>query len=178
MLQDYFLQEETICHLVKNDDEQLLLKNPDEYDALVVSPGPATPQQSGYLMQVLQIWANIKPILGVCLGHQAIGIHFGAELVRAKLPRHGKVDEVRHLGSDLFKNVPERFLATRYHSLVLQDLPPNLEPLAWCDNELMALRHRDLPLYGLQFHPESCQTAFGKQMIKNFLEIVKNYTQI
>lgn len=176
MLQDYFLQEGVYCDLVKNDDEHLPKIDPSNYDALVISPGPATPQQSGLLMQVLPLWMNKLPIFGVCLGHQAIGVYFGAKLVRAKMPRHGKVDEISHLGSELFDEVPQHFLATRYHSLILEDLPSELEPIAWCNGELMALKHKDLPLYGVQFHPESCETHFGKQLIKNFLRLVKNYT--
>lgn len=178
ILRDYLVQQDVYCELVRNDEPRLLQLNPANFDALVISPGPETPQKAGYLMQVLPQWINALPVLGVCLGHQAIGEYFGATLVQAKIPRHGKVDEMEHLGGVLFEAVPKSFFATRYHSLVLQDLPQTLWANCWCKNEVMALQHVSLPVYGLQFHPESCETQFGLEMIKNFLDFSKKWLQI
>lgn len=177
ILRDYIVQTGANCDLYRNDERILLSLLPENYDALVISPGPETPAKAGLLMQVLPTWLEALPVLGVCLGHQAIGEYYGAKLVQAKRPRHGKVDEMNHLGGLLFKGVPKIFKATRYHSLILQHLPDSLIGNCWSMDELMALEHKTLPIYGLQFHPESCETEFGLTMIKNFLDLVKNYTR-
>jgi anthranilate synthase/aminodeoxychorismate synthase-like glutamine amidotransferase len=177
ILRDYIVQTGANCDLFRNDDRILLSLLPENYDALVISPGPETPAKAGLLMQVLPTWLEALPVLGVCLGHQAIGEYYGAKLVQAKRPRHGKVDEMNHLGGLLFKEVPKIFKATRYHSLILQHLPDTLMGNCWSEDELMALEHKTLPIYGLQFHPESCETEFGLTMIKNFLDLVKNYSR-
>ncbi|MDP3930178.1 MAG: aminodeoxychorismate/anthranilate synthase component II [Bacteroidota bacterium] len=173
ILRDYIVQTGANCDLYRNDERILLSLLPENYDALVISPGPETPVKAGLLMQVLPTWLEALPVLGVCLGHQAIGEYYGAKLVQAKRPRHGKVDEMNHLGGLLFKGVPKIFKATRYHSLILQHLPDSLIGNCWSKDELMALEHKTLPIYGLQFHPESCETEFGLTMIKNFLDLVK-----
>jgi len=135
------------------------------------------PRDAGLLMQVIPKWVEQRPVLGICLGHQALGEYFGAKLVKAKVPRHGKVDEVLHSGNLLFKGIENRFFATRYHSLVLDNLPQTLEAICHCENELMGLIHRELPVYGLQFHPESCETKEGIKMIKNFIDLSKTMAQ-
>ncbi|MDZ4666550.1 MAG: aminodeoxychorismate/anthranilate synthase component II [bacterium] len=177
MLADYLMQTGVTCEVRRNDDRALLHLDPKAYLALVISPGPGRPEEAGLLMEVLPNWVNCKPILGVCLGHQAIGIYFGAKLVKAKLPRHGKVDGVAHKGDLLFEGVPNDFFATRYHSLILEEFPYKLEAICACENEIMGLVHKELPVYGIQFHPESCQTPEGIKMIKNFIDLAKRIAQ-
>ena len=124
-------------------------------------------------VDVIRRFGADRPVLGVCLGHQAIGYAFGGEIVRAPQLMHGKVSSVTHDGKGIFKGVPQSFTAGRYHSLVVADpLPPELEPAAHSDDgTLMALRHRTLPIHGVQFHPESVLTREGHQMLRNFLEL-------
>ncbi len=173
MLKDYIEQCGIGCDVFRNNHADVLSKLP-MYNALVISPGPETPEKAGILMNVLQKAIDLKmPILGICLGHQAIGVHFGAKLVNANIPRHGKVDMLLHNNHAMFNNVPKNFMATRYHSLVLQDLPSCLLPTAFCNGELMALVHSYLPIWGIQFHPESCQTLQGIDIIYNFVALVK-----
>lgn len=173
MLKDYIEQCGVTCHVYRNNQPEVLNMLPN-YHALVVSPGPETPQKAGNLMDVLKHAIAINmPVLGVCLGHQAIGLHFGAILVKAIQPRHGKVDSMQHNGHAMFANVPQTFMATRYHSLVLKNLPHCLVATAHCNGELMALAHSTLPIWGIQFHPESCQTLQGLQIIHNFVALVK-----
>ncbi len=142
---------------------------------VVVSPGPCTPKESGVSVEVVRTLAGEVPILGVCLGHQAIAEAFGARVVRAPRPVHGKVRAVRHDGRGLFEALSSPLPATRYHSLVVDpaSLPPELVPCAWADDDdgevLMALRHATLPVFGLQFHPESIGTPDGKRLLARFL---------
>jgi anthranilate synthase component 2 len=178
MLADYIKQCGVDCFILRNDDDALLGLDPKRFLALVISPGPETPQLAGQLMQVIPAFLAAIPVLGVCLGHQAIGLHFGAELVQAQNPRHGKVDPHQHFGHHLFFGVKENFLATRYHSLILRNLPSVLNAICLCNNEIMGLAHKSLPVYGLQFHPESCQTEGGLIMVKNFIDGAKRMAQI
>jgi anthranilate synthase/aminodeoxychorismate synthase-like glutamine amidotransferase len=145
-------------------------------NAIVLSPGPGHPGEAGITLDVITQLGDRFPILGVCLGHQAIGQAFGGEVVRAGRIMHGKTSQVRHEGTDLFAGLPRPFTATRYHSLVVQrdSLPPDLVATAWTedDNEIMGLRHRTRPIYGVQFHPESILTPDGKQILANFLKLV------
>jgi len=138
---------------------------------LVVSPGPKTPDDAGISVESVRAFAGEVPILGVCLGHQSIGQAFGARVVRGREPVHGKTSEVRHDGRTLFAGLPDPLVATRYHSLVVDpDLPPVLERSAWCDGDvIMGIRHRELPVEGVQFHPESILTEPGKALLANFL---------
>ncbi len=140
---------------------------------LVVSPGPRTPDDAGISVESVQAFAGEVPILGVCLGHQAIGQAFGARVVRGREPVHGKTSEVRHDGRTVFADLPDPLVATRYHSLVVDpDLPSVLERSAWCDGDVvMGIRHRELPVEGVQFHPESILTQPGKALLSNFLEM-------
>ena len=143
-------------------------------DGVVVSPGPCTPHEAGVSLEAIAHFAGRVPVLGVCLGHQAIGVHYGARLVRAARVMHGKVDTVAHDGQGVFAGLPQRFDVVRYHSLALRDLPPVLVPTAWSDDgELMGLRHRDLDLEGVQFHPESVASAHGHAMLQNYLDRVR-----
>ena len=117
-------------------------------------------------------FAGRVPILGVCLGHQSIGQAFGAKVVRGQAPMHGKTSDIRHDGRTIFAGIEDPMVATRYHSLVVEDLPEELEASAWCDGDvIMALRHRTLPIEGVQFHPESILTEHGHAMLRNFLEL-------
>ena len=140
---------------------------------IVLSPGPCTPNEAGITLPVLQRLAGKAPILGVCLGHQAIGQAFGGKVVRAKQVMHGKVSRIQHDRKGVFSDVPDSFVATRYHSLVVQreSLPECLEITAQAeDGEIMGLRHRSLPVEGVQFHPEAMLTEHGHKMLQNFLQ--------
>lgn len=145
-----------------------------DFDAIVLSPGPGTPAQAGVMPAVIQAFHQHKPMLGVCLGHQALGEYFGAAVVRAARPMHGKVSDMRcNTAEPLFDGLPAVQAVTRYHSLVLREpLPVSLIALAHTTGpqpELMALRHRTLPLYGVQFHPEALLTPHGLAMLANWL---------
>jgi anthranilate synthase/aminodeoxychorismate synthase-like glutamine amidotransferase len=142
-------------------------------EKIVISPGPCTPTKAGISVEVIKNFAGIVPILGVCLGHQSVGAAFGGEIIKAGKLMHGKTSEVRHDGKTLFKNLPNPFTATRYHSLVLnrKTLPDCFEITAESeDNEIMGIRHKDLSVEGVQFHPESILTPNGKDLLKNFIE--------
>jgi anthranilate synthase/aminodeoxychorismate synthase-like glutamine amidotransferase len=141
-------------------------------DGIVISPGPGTPDQAGVSLEVIRRLGEYTPILGVCLGHQAIGQAFGGTVARAKIQMHGKTSEIRHDGHGVFAGLSNPFTATRYHSLVIQpsSVPADLEVTAWAeDGEIMGVRHRTLPIEGVQFHPESILTLEGKRLLGNFL---------
>ncbi len=155
----------------RNDEvsaEQLEELHPSR---VVISPGPGTPEEAGVSADVILKLGKHTPVLGVCLGHQCIGSAFGGKVVRAPRLMHGKTSPVYHYGSGLFEAVPSPFEATRYHSLIVAEpLPPELQPTAFTrEGELMGLRHKAYPIYGVQFHPESILTPAGKQILKNFL---------
>ena len=140
---------------------------------IVISPGPCTPAKAGISVEVIKYFSGKVPVLGVCLGHQSVGAAFGGEIIKAGKLMHGKTSEVRHDGKTLFKDLPNPFTATRYHSLVLnrKTLPDCFEITAESDdNEIMGIRHKDLPVEGVQFHPESILTPDGKDLLKNFIE--------
>ena len=140
---------------------------------IVISPGPCTPDKAGISIEAIRNFAGKIPLLGVCLGHQSVGAAFGGEVVKAGKLMHGKTSEVRHDGKTLFKGLPNPFTATRYHSLVLnrKTLPDCFEITAESDdNEIMGIRHKELPVEGVQFHPESILTINGKDLLKNFIE--------
>jgi anthranilate synthase/aminodeoxychorismate synthase-like glutamine amidotransferase len=139
---------------------------------IVISPGPGTPHEAGVSEKVVQFFHKSIPILGVCLGHQAIGEVFGGRIVRAPSLMHGKVSQIFHDGKTLFSGLPQGFPATRYHSLVVTDVPTCLTISAETrDGVVMGLRHRDFPTEGIQFHPESIMTVVGKNLLKNFLSL-------
>ncbi len=146
--------------------------------AIVISPGPGEPRQAGISIPLIRAALGRVPILGVCLGHQAIGEAFGGTVKRAGRLMHGKTTEITHLGTDLFAGLPNPIRVMRYHSLLVaaEDLPPVLETTAWSldrppGQEIMALRHREHPVYGVQFHPESVATEHGKAILANFLRL-------
>ena len=143
-------------------------------EAVLLSPGPCAPDQAGICLPLLNGAAEDLPILGVCLGHQAIGQAFGGDVVRAKSLMHGKTSPIRHDGRGLFRGLPDPFTATRYHSLAVarDTLPAELEVTAWTeDGEVMGLQHRTRPVHGVQFHPESIATEHGHQLLANFLDL-------
>ena len=143
-------------------------------ERIVISPGPGVPNDAGMTLQLIQAFAEIVPILGVCLGHQAIGQHFGARVVRAQRCVHGKASEVSHDGRTIFKDIDDSFSAARYHSLVIdpESLPECLEVSAvTADGVIMGIRHRELKVEGVQFHPESILTIAGKRLLENFLSL-------
>ena len=145
-------------------------------EAIVLSPGPCTPNEAGICVDLIKAAAGRIPILGVCLGHQAIGQAFGGDVVRAAVPMHGKVSPVLHDNSDIFAGLPSPFSATRYHSLIVDraTLPDVLVTTAWTeDGTIMGLRHRSLPIFGVQLHPESIASENGRELLANFLAIVR-----
>lgn len=145
--------------------------NPDK---IVISPGPGRPEDAGITCEVIREFSGKIPILGVCLGHQAIGYAFGGKIVGAKKLMHGKTSKIYHNKKGIFKNIPNPFLATRYHSLIVdkKNLPECLEIIASTkENEIMGLKHKEYPLWGVQFHPESILTKSGKQLLDNFIKI-------
>jgi anthranilate synthase/aminodeoxychorismate synthase-like glutamine amidotransferase len=146
-------------------------------ERIVVSPGPCTPQEAGISIELICHFAGKLPLLGVCLGHQAIGAAFGGEVVRAKNLMHGKTSQVEHDGRTIFRGLPSPMTATRYHSLIVSEknLPSDLEVSAWTSDKdgtrvIMGLRHRKFPIEGVQFHPESVLTDEGKKLVANFLQ--------
>ncbi|MDQ3460357.1 MAG: aminodeoxychorismate/anthranilate synthase component II [Deinococcota bacterium] len=144
-------------------------------DGIVVSPGPCTPAEAGRSVEVIRRYGEHIPLLGVCLGHQSIGAAYGAKVVRAPVIMHGKTSELSHDGTGVFQGLPEKVTATRYHSLIVRDLPETLVVNAWVleagERVVMGLRHSDYPVWGVQFHPESILTETGHAMLKNFLDI-------
>ena len=164
--------------VIRNDAKSVAEIAAMRPDRIVISPGPCTPNAAGVSLQLLHELAGTVPILGVCLGHQAIGQAFGGQVVRAKTIMHGKTSPIRHRGEGVFAGVPDGFEATRYHSLVVrrEALPEALEITAWTADadggidEIMGLRHRSLPVEGVQFHPESILTQHGHDLLRNFLQ--------
>jgi len=151
--------------------EQITRRKPER---IVISPGPCTPQEAGISVEMIQKLAGKIPILGVCLGHQAIGAAFGGKIIRAPKLFHGKTSQIRHDGSGVFRGLPNPFLATRYHSLIVErkSLPADLQVTAETDDDIiMGMQHKHYPLMGVQFHPESVLTDSGKQLLKNFLSL-------
>lgn len=141
---------------------------------LVISPGPCSPEEAGISVAAIKYFAGKIPILGVCLGHQSIGAAFGGDVIRSSSLMHGKTSPIHHDGKELFKGLPNPFQATRYHSLIVdrRTLPDCLETTAWVENgEIMGLRHTTLPVWGVQFHPESILTESGMDLLNNFLTI-------
>jgi anthranilate synthase component 2 len=177
-LVQYFGELGQDVKVVRNDAlsvAQIAALKPDH---IVISPGPCTPNEAGVSLEVLEKLAGSVPILGVCLGHQSLGQAFGGKVVRARTIMHGKTSPIRHKGVGVFTGLPDPFEATRYHSLVVEkaSLPDCLEITAWTENEdgtldeIMGLRHKALPVEGVQFHPESILTQHGHAMLRNFLE--------
>jgi len=170
-------------HVVRNDDltaaEAWALKP----EAILLSPGPCTPNEAGICLAILDTAPLEMPIFGVCLGHQAMGQAFGGEVMRAKALMHGKTSPIEHAGQTVFRGLPSPFTATRYHSLAVrrESLPDVLDVTAWtADGEIMGLAHKTRPIHGVQFHPESIATEHGHDLLANFLDLanIKRRTMI
>ena len=142
-------------------------------DIIVISPGPCTPREAGLSVDIIKRYVGKKPVLGVCLGHQAIGYAYGANIIRAERLLHGKTSPILHDGKTSFKDLPRPFEATRYHSLLVEEksLPPEFEVSAWTEEgEIMGIRHKELAVEGVQVHPESILTECGKDLLRNFID--------
>jgi anthranilate synthase/aminodeoxychorismate synthase-like glutamine amidotransferase len=170
-LVDYFGQLGVEVHVLRNNTTlEELKKLPIE--GVVLSPGPGEPRQAGVMMEVIAHYHDKVPMLGICLGHQALGEFFGAKLDKGIRPMHGKISEISCEPDSLFAGLPAKMPVVRYHSLVLRQWPDCLVPLAYtAEGELMAFRHCDLPLHALQFHPEAALTTYGLDMLRNWLKI-------
>ncbi|MGE5338262.1 MAG: anthranilate synthase component II [Gemmatimonadota bacterium] len=171
-LVQYFGELGEEVRVARNDEitlDEIAALTPDR---ICISPGPCSPTEAGISLDVLERFAGSVPILGVCLGHQAIGHAFGGKVIRAQTLMHGKCAPVEHTGVGVFRGLPSPFIATRYHSLAVEraSLPECLEITAWtADGEIMGLRHRSLAVEGVQFHPESIATEHGHELLRNFL---------
>ena len=173
----YFGELGADVKVVRNDEidvDGIAALDPEQ---LVISPGPCTPAEAGVSVDAIKAFAGRIPILGVCLGHQSIGQAFGGKVVHARAVMHGKTSPIHHRSVGVFSDLPNPFEATRYHSLVIErdSLPECLEVTAWTEtggaqDEIMGVRHRELDVQGVQFHPESILTEYGHQMLKNFLD--------
>lgn len=175
----YFAELGEDVRVFRNDEitiEEIEALKPDH---LVISPGPCTPNEAGISMAAIRYFAGKLPILGICLGHQSIGQVFGGKIIRAGQVMHGKISQIHHADVGVFAGLNNPYNATRYHSLVIdkQNLPECLEITAWTENpdgsmeEIMGVRHRELPIEGVQFHPESIMTEHGHDLLKNFLKM-------
>lgn len=173
-LVQYFQELGTEVEVYRNDAITVREIEEKRPRRIVVSPGPCAPVDAGISVEAIRHFGGQIPILGVCLGHQAIGEAFGGKIVRASKLMHGKISEIHHDGTGIFRGLSNPFEATRYHSLVIErkSVPSCLRINAWtADNEIMGVVHRDLALWGVQFHPESILTTEGKRLLKNFLEL-------
>lgn len=175
-LAQYFAELEITVKVIRNDQINIKEIASLQPKYIVISPGPCTPNEAGISLQVIKHFAGKIPILGVCLGHQAIVHAFGGVITHAKQIMHGKTSKIYHSNKSIFQDLPNPFTATRYHSLVAEyeSLPDCLEPLAWTQqqdsiDQLMAVRHKSLPLVGIQFHPESILTTHGQELLRNYL---------
>jgi len=175
-LVQYFGELGQKVKVLRNDEvnlDQIEDLNPE---FIVISPGPCTPNEAGISIEAIKEFSGKIPILGVCLGHQAIGAAFGAKIIKSKKIMHGKTSKITHTNqSVIFNNIPRKFIATRYHSLVIdkQSINNEIEITSWSDNkEIMSIEHKELPIYGVQYHPEAILTEYGEQLIENFLNIV------
>jgi len=185
MIDNYDSFTYNLVHLLKGmdpstvvifNDEKNYIRWVERAKVVFISPGPSVPKNAGISVDVIKNFYTKKPILGVCLGHQAIAYSFGGKIVKAKRIMHGKVSAIYHNKENIFKNIPSPFNAVRYHSLSVSKnkFPSDLKILAKSeDEEIMSIKHKDFPLYGVQFHPESILTDFGELIIYNFLQEVK-----
>lgn len=164
---------QTKALVIRND--QVDYNELNDADAIVLSPGPGVPSEAGELMQILKKYHLKKPILGICLGHQAIGAFFGSELIQNKQPIHGKSTSIKQIENDaLFTGLSRSFMVGRYHSWSINEKSTSLSTIAATpENEVMALKHRTLPIYGIQFHPESILTPDGRTIIENWIKTIK-----
>jgi len=165
------------CLVYRNDEIDISRLKGENPTSLVISPGPRTPKEAGISEKAILFWAGRIPILGICLGHQCIGSSFGGKIIKAPRLMHGKTSLIFHDGKTIYKNIPNPFEAVRYHSLLIErkTLPKCLEISAQTEEgEIMGIRHKEFSIEGVQFHPESIMTKYGKLILKNFLELEVN----
>jgi len=160
-------------------NDKITIKEIEEINpkAIILSPGPCTPNEAGICLNLIEELKNIFPILGICLGHQSIGQAFGAKIIKCEEIKHGKIDLMKHFNHDIFKNIENNFLATRYHSLIIDRNTLSKEFIITAETNnkiIMGIAHSKLPIYGFQFHPESIGTEIGKKLLANFLRLI-NY---
>lgn len=172
--------EELNEKIVVYRNDKITLKEIENMDleGIIISPGPKSPKEAGLSLDIIDRFKSHIPILGICLGHQCIGHYFGGEIVKGKEPIHGKISYIDHNGKDIFKNIKNPLRVTRYHSLIIKNesFPKSLEVTSkTIDGVIMGIKHRDYNIYGLQFHPEAEMTEEGHAMLKNFIDICKNY---
>ncbi len=167
-LVDYFSQLGIESHVVRNSAciDEITTKS---YSGIVLSPGPENPDSAGILMEIVDYYVCRLPVLGICLGHQALALHFGASLVKARKPMHGKISRLDEYSGHLFSGLEGPIDVVRYHSLIIEDLPEILNETAICEGELMAFEHKSLPVCGIQFHPEAALTTLGINMLSNWV---------
>jgi anthranilate synthase/aminodeoxychorismate synthase-like glutamine amidotransferase len=171
-LRDYILQCGVPCDVIRNDDQNLLTLDKEKYKGVVLSPGPGRPEEAGLLMKFIDLNKDKIPILGVCLGHQALGLYFGVNVIKAEKPMHGKISVVSLEKDPVFQGLDKSTQVVRYHSLVLSKIPVDFLLLSQTENgEIMAMKHQKLPIYGFQFHPEAVMTTDGRLMIKNWVNL-------
>lgn len=170
-LYDYLRRLGAVCKVIRNDAISFEALKKEQMDAIVLSPGPKTPREAGWMPQLIAHYHDKLPILGICLGHQGIGEYFGARLVRANEPVHGKTSLLTHNGHPLFEGLPDSFEVMRYHSLILDSLEgTGLNSIAQTpEGEIMAIAHQKWPITGVQFHPESILTEFGLELLENWM---------
>lgn len=169
-LVDYFARSGTDCKVVRNDSLTIEEIKGLDFEAIVLSPGPGRPAGAGVTLEVIAHFYQTKPILGICLGHQALGEYFGANLEKAGYPQHGKISLAHHTGHWLFEGVPNTFEVMRYHSLILKNMPGTLEITSTTEaGEVMSISHNKWPLEGIQFHPESVLTQHGLRIVQNWV---------
>lgn len=175
MLRDYIRQAGEECIVVRNDEKTIADIAALSFDSIVISPGPKAPVDAGITIDMIRAYWQQKPILGICLGHQAIGEFFGARLVRAQVPMHGKTTTITHTEHPVFKDIPQGTEVMRYHSLILEDIAQSgLDVIAQTDDgEVMGVAHPTLPVAGLQFHPESVLTEYGVEMVRHWFEYLR-----
>lgn len=170
------LEEEVLIY--RNDKITIEEIKKLDIDGIIISPGPKTPNEAGISLDILHNFKGIKPILGICLGHQCIGHYFSSNVIKGKEPVHGKISYISHSNKDIFKDVKNPLRVTRYHSLIIDDknLSSDLEVTSYTeDNVVMGIKHKKYPIFGVQFHPEAEMTEDGHKIIKNFIEISKNF---
>ena len=173
-LVQYFGQLGVAMRVFRNDELTAVEAERLNPDRVLISPGPCTPTEAGVSLDIIKTFAGKKPILGVCLGHQSIGQQIGGKVIRADRQMHGKLSPIKHRGTDIFRDLPSPFTATRYHSLLVErsSLPSCLEITAeTAEGEIMGLRHKQFPVFGVQFHPESIATEGGMRILQNFLAL-------
>lgn len=172
------LKEEIITY--RNDEINEDIINKINPDGIVISPGPKTPKEAGEVLNIIDKFKGKIPILGICLGHQSIGHYFGGEIIKGEKPMHGKISIISNNGQGIFKGVKEKINVTRYHSLIIkkESLPCELEITAITeDGVIMGIKHKEFPIYGVQYHPEAVLTEEGHRVLKNFIDICREYKE-